>query len=91
MLYEVITESNFVAYIATGVWHYFLVTGERHFLEQMWPVVDRAVGFVLSLQTGFGEIHWAVDGAGRPKCDALVTGCSSIYKSLECALRNNFV
>ncbi len=47
--------------------------------------MDRAIAFVLSLQTGYGEIHWAVDGGGRPKEDALVTGCSSIYKSLECA------
>ncbi len=29
-------ESNFVAYIATGVWHYYLVTADREFLEDMW-------------------------------------------------------
>jgi hypothetical protein len=40
---------------------------------------------VLALQTEHGDIHWAVDADGVPKCDALVTGCSSIYKSLECA------
>ena len=48
-------------------------------------MVDKAIGFVLALQTEHGDIHWAVDGDGVPKCDALVTGCSSIYKSLECA------
>jgi hypothetical protein len=78
-------ESNFVAYIATGVWHHYKVTGDRDFLRDMWNTVDRAIGFVLSLQTEHGEIHWAVDGNGRPRGDALVTGCSSIYKSLECA------
>jgi hypothetical protein len=78
-------ESNFVAYVATGVWHHYLITGDREFLAAMWPMVDRAIGFVLSLQTEQGDIHWSVDGAGQPKEDALVTGCCSIYKSLECA------
>ena len=78
-------ETNFVAYVATGVWHHYLVSGDRDFLGAMWPTVDRAIGFVLALQTRHGEIHWAVDGEGSAKRDALVTGCSSIYKSLECA------
>jgi len=78
-------ETNFVAYIATGIWHHFLVTEDREFLRALWPAVNKAIDFVLSLQTEHGEIHWAVDGDGMPKRDALVTGCSSIYKSLECA------
>jgi hypothetical protein len=78
-------ETNFVAYVATGVWHHFLVSGNRDFLAQLWPVVDRAMCFVLSLQSEQGEIDWAVDADGRSLDDALVTGCSSIYKSLECA------
>lgn len=79
-------ESNFVAYVATGVWHHYLVSGREVFLRRMWPTVDRAMAFVLSLQSDHGEIDWAVDGrSGKPKGDALVTGCSSIYKSLECA------
>jgi hypothetical protein len=78
-------ETNFVAYIATGAWHHYLISGDLDFLRALWPCVDRAIGFVLSLQTEHGEIHWAVRGDGSPKEDALVTGCSSIYKSLECA------
>ncbi len=78
-------ESNFVAYVAAGVWHHYLITEDREFLRAMWPMVDGAIGFVLGLQTEHGDIHWAVDGEGVPKGDALVTGCSSIYKSLECA------
>lgn len=78
-------ETNFVAYIAAGIWHHYLITEDRDFLRAMWPMVDSAIGFVLALQTEHGEILWAVDGEGRPKDDALVTGCSSIYKSLECA------
>jgi hypothetical protein len=78
-------ETNFVAYAATGVWHHYLVSGDRDFLRAMWPMVDKAIAFVLSLQSQHGEIDWAVDAEGVAKGDALVTGCSSIYKSLECA------
>lgn len=78
-------ESNFVAYIATGIWHHYLITENFSFLTEMWPTVEKAITFVLSLQTEHGEIHWAVDEQGKAKEDALVTGCSSIYKSLECA------
>jgi hypothetical protein len=79
-------ETNFVAYVATGVWHQYLVSGERTFLEELWVVVERAIEFVLGLQSVFGEIQWAVDAQGNTMDDALVTGCSSIHKSLECAI-----
>ena len=79
-------ESNFVAYIATGVWHHYLITHNKNFLKRMWPTVERAVEFVLSLQSEHGDIQWAVKPNGSPKMDALITGCSSIYKSLECAI-----
>ncbi len=78
-------ESNYVAYVATGVWHHYLITGDTAFLKEFFPVVDAAMAFVLALQGDTGEIDWAVDAAGEPMGDALVTGCSSIYKSLECA------
>jgi hypothetical protein len=72
--------------VATGVWHHYLVTGDAAAsCGEYWPVVDAAIAFVLSLQSAQGDIDWAVDAAGQPKGDALVTGCSSIYKSLECA------
>jgi hypothetical protein len=78
-------ETNFVSYVATGVWHHYLVSGDRDFLRAMWPMVDKAIVFVLALQSKHGEIDWAVDAEGVAKGDALITGCSSIYKSLECA------
>ncbi|MFT7245000.1 MAG: hypothetical protein ACI82A_002365 [Candidatus Azotimanducaceae bacterium] len=79
-------ESNFVAYVATGVWHYYLVTADRDFLENMWPVVENAMGFVLRLQGGHGQIYWCEDTTLGIQKDSLITGCSSIYKSLECAI-----
>jgi len=78
-------ETNYVAYIATGVWHHYLVTRDEQFLRDMFPVVRDAVEFVIRLQGVHGEIDWAVDADGVPLGDALVTGCSSIFKSLECA------
>ena len=79
-------ETNYVAYIATGVWHHFLITGDETFLGNLFPAVQRAIDFVLQYQSAEGEIDWAVDPTGVPLGDALVTGCSSIYKSLECAI-----
>ena len=79
-------ESNFVAYFATGIWHHYLISGKREFLLQYWPNVERALEFVLALQSTSGDIQWAVDGDGQPMEDALITGCSSIYKSLECGI-----
>ena len=46
------SDSNFCAYIATGVWHHVLITGDRRFAETMWPVVTKAIDFVVDLQLG---------------------------------------
>lgn len=82
-----IRDTNFIAYPATGVWHYYRVTNDRHFLQTYWPMVERAIGFVVDHQTADGDIRWAARDAHTPEDDALVTGCSSIYKSLAMALR----
>ncbi len=79
-------ETNFVAYVATGVWHYYLITKDLGFLHTMWSVVARAIEFVLGMQGSRGEIYWALDTTTGVQHDSLVTGCSSIFKSLECAL-----
>ncbi|WP_405133854.1 prenyltransferase [Nocardia sp. NBC_01388] len=80
------SDTNFCAYIATGVLHYSTSTGDYVFAREMWPVVRDAVNFVLSLQQGrFGEIHWSAGPQGSSG-EALLTGCSSIFHSLRCAL-----
>jgi hypothetical protein len=81
-----IRDTNFCAYVATGVWHHYRITGDRAFLEGFWPVVEKAIGFVLDHQTAEGDVRWAAADPETPENDALVTGCSSIYKSLECAV-----
>jgi len=84
-LEEPFTDANFCAYAATGVWHHFLASGDCDFLRDAWPMVEAAVECVLTLQAPGGEIWWARDASGRPWPGALVTSCSSICKSLECA------
>jgi hypothetical protein len=79
-------DANVCAYVATGVWHRWLVTRDRGFVETMWPVVERAVDFVLELQTARGEILWARHADGTPWSFALLTGSSSICHSLRCAI-----
>jgi hypothetical protein len=80
-------DSNCVAYIATGVWHHYLATGDRGFAQSLFPTVDAAVEFVLDLQTRRGEIIWAKKADGMPWSYALLTGSSSISHSLTCARR----
>ncbi len=79
------SDSNFCAYISTGVWHHVLITRDRRFAEMMWPVVSKAIDFVVDLQASSGEIAWARSPSG-PEPDALLTGCASIYHSIRCAL-----
>jgi len=80
-------ESNQAAYVAVGTWHEFQLTGDTGFLAEMWPVVRRAIGFVLDLQLPRGEIVWQRTADGTPARYALLTGCASTYQSLVCAAR----
>ncbi len=79
------SDSNFCAYIATGVWHHLLVTGDDGFAERMWPTVSAAIDFVLDLQLPGGEICWARSSSGR-LTEALLTGSASTYHSIRCAV-----
>ena len=76
-------DANVIAYVAPGVWHHDLITEDRGFLEAAWPVVDRAIEFVLDLQTPRGEIIWARHADGTPWSFALLTGSSSVCHSLR--------
>lgn len=79
-------DANTCAYVAAGVLHHWLLTGDRGFLETMWEVVEPAIDFVLDLQTPRGEIIWARHADGTPWSFALLTGSSSICHSLRCAI-----
>jgi hypothetical protein len=77
---------NFCAYIAVGIFHYYLVTGDRAFVEEMWAAVAAAIDFAIRQQAPTGEIYWGISPSGETDCRALLTGCCSIYMSLKCAL-----
>ncbi|MES1991405.1 MAG: prenyltransferase [Pseudomonadota bacterium] len=81
-----IRDTNFVAYIATGAWHHFLITRDRKWLSTIWPNVEAAIKWVVAHQSPHGDIRWAANDPHTPENDALVTGSSSIYKSIECAI-----
>lgn len=76
-------DTNISAYIAVGVWHHLMATGDDAFLQEMWPVVDAAICHVLGQQYPWGGIAWRADD---PSDGALLTGSSSVHLSLRCAI-----
>lgn len=90
------TDANFCAYIAVGVWHHHLITGDRAFLDHMWPTVWAAIELVLRFQAPSGQMYW---GGGHPLPhtggqfgladgvfeSAMLTGSASIHQALGCA------
>lgn len=79
-------DTNVTCYVATGVWHHYLCTGDTGFLEELFPVVERAIDFALDHQHPTGEIEWDADPARTEGHGALLTGSSSIYTSVRCAI-----
>ncbi len=79
-------ESHHAAYVAVGVWHELLVTGDVGFAMSMWPVARRAIDWVVDLQAPRGEIAWERDTAGAAGEFALLSGCASILQGLRCAI-----
>ena len=80
-------DSNVCAYVATGVWHHWLCTWDRAFVDHLWPTVDRALEWVLSLRRHDGTILWACEPDAKPWNYALLTGSSSIMHSLQCGAK----
>jgi hypothetical protein len=79
-------DANVCAYVAAGVWHHVLLFDDDGFASAMWPVVERAMDFILELQQPRGEIIWARHADGTPWSFALLTGSSSMCHSLRCAI-----
>lgn len=79
-------ESNQSSYIAVGVFHYYLITQDRAFLDFIWPTVSAGVDYAVALQGPGGEIYWARNPQGAIDPMSLLTGSSSTYMSLKCAL-----
>ena len=79
-------DTNQSSYIAVGVFHYYLITNDLAFLKHMWPTLEAGIDFATDLQAPTGEVYWAKNGDGVADRMALLTGCSSVYMSIKCAL-----
>ena len=80
-------DTNMTAYLSVGLLHYYLTTRDRDLLRRLWQTVSRSMEFVISLQGPQGEMFWAKRQDGSVDQTALLTGSSSIYLSLDCALK----
>ena len=76
-------DTNVCAYIATGVWHHWLCTWDRGFVDHLWPTVQRSLDWVLSMRRADGTILWARNADDAPWDYALLTGSSSIAHALR--------
>jgi hypothetical protein len=63
-----------------------LINNDVNFLQEFWEPVKKGILFSLSLQHDNGAIAWNIDEFEKIDEDYLLTGCSSIAKSLECAI-----
>lgn len=77
-------DTNVCAYIATGVWHHWLCTWDRAFVDHLWPTVQRSLDWVLSMRRHDDSILWARNADDSPWDYALLTGSSSISHALVC-------
>ena len=79
-------ETNMSSYIAVGVFHHYLITDNLAFVKRLWPTVKAGIDYAVGLQAHTGEIYWAKNREGVVDPMALLTGSSSVYMSLKCAL-----
>jgi hypothetical protein len=80
-------DTNVCAYVGTGLRHHWLCTGDRTGFDRWWPMLQRAIDWVLGLQLDGGPILWAIEADGRRPWDyALLTGSSSIWHALDSAI-----
>jgi len=81
-----VAESNHAGYLAVGVWHGWLVTGDDDRVAELWPAVRRGLDLVTRMQLPGGAISWALRPDGTPDDTALLTGCASLYQALRCGV-----
>lgn len=79
-------ETHMAAYFAVGIFHTWLVNKDTGLLKKMWPTMEAAIEYAISLQTNTGAIYWAKSPQGKVDPMSLLTGASSIFMSLRCAL-----
>jgi hypothetical protein len=79
------SDTNAVAYLATGCLHHVLSTKDVRFAVAAFPAVAGAIDFVLRQQRDDGAIRWSVDAAADGS--ALLAASSAIHLSLRAAVQ----
>ncbi|MDZ7667061.1 MAG: phenyltransferase domain-containing protein [Desulfotignum sp.] len=79
-------QTHMACYIAVGLFHAYLITGDRTWLTTFWPTMEKGIDYALALQAGTGEIYWARSPEGNIDPMSLLAGSSSVFMSLKCAL-----
>ena len=79
-------ESNHAGYLAVGVWHSWLATGDEELVHGLWPAVRRGLDLVTRMQLAGGAIGWALRPDGTPDGTALLTGNASLFQALRCGI-----
>lgn len=80
-------DANLSSYLAVGLWHHTLLTEDEAFARELWPMVRKAIDFVLEMQGDSGGIYWARDVDGKIWEDCLVAGSSCVRAAIVCAER----
>ncbi|MCF6506293.1 prenyltransferase [Blastococcus sp. MG754426] len=79
-------ESNHAGYLAVGLWHSWLTTGDEELVAGLWPVVRAGLDLVTRMQLPGGAVSWALRPDGTPDDLALLTGNASLFQALRCGL-----
>ncbi len=79
-------ESNHAGYLAVGLWHSWLVSGDEQQLAELWPAVRAGLDLVTRMQLPGGAVSWALRPDGTPDGTALLTGSSSLFQALRCGI-----
>ena len=78
--------THFSPYIAVAALHFFRIFKDINFLQSIWSSIELAVNFSVELQQDNGTIPWSINNNSQIENDYLLTGCSSILKSIECSI-----
>ena len=83
--------THFGPYISVAALHYYKIFNDKDFLEELWQTIESAINFSLNLQIKNGTIPWSINEHGEIENDFLLTGSSSILKSIECGLAISYI
>ena len=78
--------THFGPYISVAALHFYKIFADKKYLKKLWPTIESAVNFSINYQITNGTIPWSIDSDGLVEEDYLLTGSSSILKSIECAI-----